>query len=518
MNHAVPKKIVVVGGGTAGWLTASIIAAEHQCQDSQSVKLTLIESPQVSTIGVGEGTWPTMRSTLQNIGISEAEFFRCCEASFKQGSQFINWLDASKDDNYYHPFTVPHGLGQANLAAHWRDFNAHSSFADSVSFQPQLCRLGLAPKQASTPEYAAVANYGYHLNAGKFADLLKTHGTQNLGIEHVCAHVESIQSTASGHIASLATDQGTIEGDLFIDCTGMKSLLLGEHFKVKWQSKQGILFNDSAFATQVPYQANDAIASHTLSTAQTNGWIWDIGLPTRCGIGYVYSSSHSSDREAEDILRRYLDEKAGGLIGAEQNIRKISFNPGYRQQFWVKNCVAVGMSAGFIEPLEASALAMVELSAKMISQELPADFQMMDICRKRFNQRFTYRWERIIEFLKLHYLLSKRNDSDYWLDNRQESSTPERLRELLTLWQYQPPNANDFFDVEEVFPSSSYQYVLYGMGFAPPTQITSRRNAGFAKAAQFYQESQKLTQRYIAGLTRNRELINHIVTQGLPRH
>ncbi|GAC19790.1 tryptophan halogenase family protein [Paraglaciecola arctica] len=519
MNQSEFKKIVIVGGGTAGWLTACIIAAEHQCKHSQTVKLTLVESPQVSTIGVGEGTWPTMRSTLQNIGISEAEFFRCCDASFKQGSQFIGWLDGTKKDSYFHPFTVPHGLGQADLAKHWRKFNTDSSFADCVSFQPELCRLGLAPKQISTPEYAAVANYGYHLNAGKFADLLKTHGTQNLGIEHLSAHVEKIQSLPSGHIQAIETDKGTIEGDLFVDCTGMNALLIGKHFNVPWIPKHDILFNDSALATQLEYEPNNTqIASHTLSTAQSNGWIWDIGLTTRRGIGYVYSSRHCSDDEAELVLHKYLSDKTAGNYQQNTNIRKISFKPGYRQQFWIKNCVAVGMSAGFIEPLEASALALVELSAKMISQELPENFQMMAICAKRFNQRFTYRWERIIEFLKLHYVLSKRTDSDYWKENRDLNSIPERLQELITLWQYQPPSTNDFYDVEEVFPSSSYQYILYGMGFKPPTHVTSRRNSDFSKAAHFYQESKMLTQRYVAGLTSNRDLIKHIVSQGLPKH
>lgn len=519
MNSVVVKHIVIVGGGTAGWLTACIIAAEHQCKEPHSVQITVIESPQVSTIGVGEGTWPTMRSTLQSIGISEVAFLRCCDATFKQGSEFIGWLDGSNTDHYFHPFTVPHGLGRANLSEHWRQFSADSCFADCVSFQPQLCRLGLAPKQAATPEYAAVANYGYHLNAAKFADLLKEHATKNLGVVHLSAHVNAIQSSPSGHISALETDQGVIEGQLFIDCSGMKALLLGEHFGVPLVAKHDILFNDSALATQIPYQSVDSpIASHTLSTAQANGWIWDIGLPSRCGIGHVFSSQHSSDDEAEIALRKYISNKPELDQSHSPQVRKISFKPGYREKFWVKNCVAVGMAAGFIEPLEASALALVELSARMISHELPANLEVMEIGAKRFNQRFSYRWERIIEFLKLHYVLSRRSDSAYWLDNRDTRSIPDRLQELLNLWRYQPPGLYDFTDAEEIFPSSSYQYILYGMGFETLSGNSVRQHSDFASAEHYYRENSNLIRRYVSGLCSNRELLKHILARGLPRH
>ena len=150
--------------------------------------------------------------------------------------------------------------------------------------------------------------------------------------------------------------------------------------------------------------------------------------------------------------------------------RKLSFNPGYRETFWHRNCVAIGLSAGFIEPLEASALALVELSAAMLSDQMPATREAMDIVARRFNDSFTYRWERVIDFLKLHYVLTQRTDSAFWRDNCRAESIPDRLREQLTLWRHQPPSRYDFYRVEEVFPSASYQYVLYGMGFRPEPQ------------------------------------------------
>lgn len=503
------RHVVVVGGGSAGWLAAAVLAAEHPHHGDTGLQVTLIESPDVAPIGVGEGTWPTMRDTLRKIGVSESDFFRECDAAFKQGSRFNRWVNGAADDYYFHPFVLPQGYGEANLADRWQARHAQVPFADLVSFQPHLCINGKAPKQPSTPEFAAVANYGYHLDAGKFAVFLRKHCVEKLGVHHVSDHVLGIQSHDNGDIASLDTKHhGAVAGDLFIDCTGMQSLLLGKHFDVPFISQKHVLFNDSALAVQVPYPAADTpIASQTTSTAQSNGWIWDIGLPTRRGIGYVYSSSHTGDEAAERALRAYI---------GEQDInppRKLHFHPGYRAKFWHRNCVAIGLSAGFIEPLEASALALVELSASMLSDDMPATRAAMDVVARRFNDAFVYRWERVIDFLKLHYVLSKRSDSAYWNDNRAPASIPERLSDMLMLWQHRPPSRYDFPRIEEVFPSASYQYVLYGMGFA----TTSRQPGDPDLADRYFREAGSLTSKMLGALPSNRELIDHIRTHGLPK-
>jgi tryptophan halogenase len=227
----------------------------------------------------------------------------------------------------------------------------------------------------------------------------------------------------------------------------------------------------------------------------------------------VYSSAHTGDEEAERVLRAYI--AASGGPADPPAARRIGFQPGYRERFWHRNCVAVGLSAGFIEPLEASALALVELSAAMISEELPADRATMDIVARRFNETFRYRWERVIEFLKLHYVLSRRTDSDYWVENRSEETIPERLRELLTLWRHRPPLRNDFPRIEEVFPTASYQYVLYGMGFRARTLRTGRHDPALADG--YFREAHDLTRRMLAALPDNRSLIDHIRQHGLPR-
>ncbi len=508
------KRIVIVGGGSAGWLTAGVLAAEHKITTQNSIEITLIESPDVKTIGVGEGTWPSMRNTLEKIGITEFEFIQQCDASFKQGSKFINWQTGKEGEFYYHPFMTPEGYTHVNLQEHWQTLHSEQPFAATVSTQYHVCEAGLAPKQLTTPPYASVTNYGYHLNAGKFATLLQEHCTKKLAVNHVIAHIDKVISSQSGDIEKLSTRDGqVIEGDLFIDCSGSSGLLINKHFNIPFIKQDHVLFNNSALATQVPYTLQQDIASATLSTAQTAGWIWDIGLPSRRGVGHTYSNAHISDDEAEKQLRSYIASSIGNKESEELAVKKLSFTPGYRERFWHKNCVAVGMSAGFIEPLEASALAMIELSITMISEQLPQTRNQMDILAKRFNSRFIYRWERVIEFLKFHYVISKRRDSEYWCDNQLPSSIPDRLAELVELWKHQPPSRYDFIENEEVFPSASYQYILYGMSRHTQPRKYQTLFESNPIAEKLFNKVQQQKQQFLQGLPTNRALINHYCQQ-----
>jgi len=509
------SRIVVVGGGSAGWLSAGVIAAEH-CINSRAQRpfdLLLIESPDVPTIGVGEGTWPSMRATLQRIGLSETDFIRECDASFKQGTFFRNWLTGN-GETYSHPFTVPTSYADINLAPHWLALTDAPQFADAVTPQTALFADCLAPKQITTPEYAFVVNYAYHLDAGKFADLLRRHCTEQLGVKHVKANVLQINAAENGDIHSVTTDRaGEITGDLFIDCTGTSSLLLGEHFKIPFQSRQSYLFNDTALAAQVPYtEADQPIQSCTHSTAQTAGWIWDIGLPTRRGTGHVYSSAHLSEDEATAQLLAYIKGVAGDEAAADAAPRKIRFQPGHRREFWHRNCVAIGMSSGFIEPLEASALVMVELAAGMIADQLPPTRDVMEIVARRYNRKFLRHWDQIIEFLKLHYVLSARDDSPYWLDNRAVASIPEKLGEQLSLWRYRSPWHQDAETLDDLFPTASYQYILYGMGFRTLPRHTGGRQQVQRQhqAAELFQKNAVRATQLQRALPGNRELLNKV--------
>ena len=458
------NQIVIVGGGSAGWITAGLLAAQHPKASDGGIQVTVVESPDVKTIGVGEGTWPTMRSSLQKMGIDETEFLRYCEASPKQGTRFHGWVDGSEGDVYYHPFSVPAGYPNAPVIPYWQRHGQNLRFAQAVSAQAQVCDHNLAPKSlaAKTPPL----NYGYHLNAGRFAELLKAHCIERLGVEHVVEHVSAIDGGPEEDIQGLVLANGkTLRGDLFVDCTGQAAMLIEGHYGVGLSKQDHVLFNNRAWAAQVPYaSAQSAIQSQTNATAQQAGWVWDIGLTSRRGIGYVYSSAHSSDEEALETLWTYLRAQEEVNL-TEVSPRHLSFEPGYRDRFWHRNCVAIGMASGFIEPLEASALVMVELSAQRIAEELPQTREAMDLVSERFNALFTYRWERIIDFLKLHYVLSQRSDSAYWTDHRRPESIPQRLQSLLSLWAHQVPTPRDFPQIDEVFSAASYQYVLYGMGF-----------------------------------------------------
>ena len=505
--------VVIVGGGTAGWLTAGLLAVEYQANRESGLKVILIESPDIGPIGVGEGTWPTMRLSLEKLGISETDFIRECDASFKQGTRFAGWLHG-QDEFYYHPFTPPLSFNQINLARYWQPLRDRVSFADAVSPQSQACEQNLAPKQIATPEFASNLNYGYHLDAGKFSKFLETHCVEKLGVTHILDNVVAVNATEDGDIESLGTQSGaTIQGDLFVDCTGFAALLIGEHYGIPFCSKQNILFNDRALAVQVPRTTQDEpIASATLSTGQRAGWIWDIALPSRRGVGYTYSSAHTSDEQAEADLRNYLSGSVGASLAESCALRQIKFDPGHRETLWHRNCVAIGLSAGFVEPLEASALVMIELSAKMLSEQLPADRSVMDIVARRFNDKFLYHWHRVIEFLKLHYALSKRRDTDFWRDNCSPTSIPADLLESLELWRYQCPWHQDLPHVDELFSSASYQYVLYGMNYKTegPGIIRRSDKSNMVTADGLFSDNNKRRKQLLNALPTNRELIGKV--------
>lgn len=304
-----------------------------------------------------------------------------------------------------------------------------------------------------------------------------------------------------------------LAGDLFVDCTGFSALLLGKHYGIEFLGCEDVLFNDRALAVQVPRASDaEAIASTTNATAGAAGWIWDIALPSRRGTGQVYSSRYTSDEQAEETLMDYVRRTAGDEAALNLSPRKIRFDPGHRARLWHRNCVAIGLSGGFVEPLEASALVMIELSAKMLAEQLPADREVMAVVAKRFNDKFLYHWTRIIEFLKLHYLLSQRTDSAYWQDNRDPASVPRNLQDALCLWRQQSPRYQDLPLADELFPAASYRYVLYGMGFAsagPDERRRSDRQAQ-AEAKKLFRDNAKLTQQAISALPSNRELIDKV--------
>jgi tryptophan 7-halogenase len=514
---AAVRRIVIVGGGTAGWLVAGVLASRFPTRGPDGVTVTLIESRQQPPIGVGEGTWPTIRATLKQIGVSETDFLRECEASFKQGSKFVGWVDGSSSDAYWHPFTLPAAYADLNVAPYWLESPREQSFAASVCFQTELCAKGLAPKQITTPEYSGHANYAYHLDAGKFVPFLQKHCVERLGVKHVYDEIAQVESDESGYITNLVTRTGSkLAGDLFVDCSGFASLLIGKHFGVPFVSRKDVLLVDKAWAVQVPHPDEaTTIASETVSTARSSGWVWDIGLAARRGVGYVYSSRYQSDEEALEVLRSYL--QGHGDTYADLSFRNIGINSGYRQEYWIQNCVAVGLSAGFLEPLEASAIVMIELSAKSIANLLPGSRNAMQHAARIFNDTFRYRWERIVDFLKLHYVLSRRTDSAFWSDNRRAESIPDSLRAGLDYWRHHSPWHDDFGRREEVFSAASYQYILYGMGFETQSASWLSSDSERRQALESMSANARQARSLAATLPTNRDLLTRVRRYGLQK-
>ncbi|RJE75882.1 hypothetical protein BGP78_16180 [Pseudoalteromonas sp. MSK9-3] len=450
------NSILIVGGGTAGWLAANHLGKKFK---NSGTTVTLIESPNIPTIGVGEGTVPMMRQTLSYFGIDEGVFFQQCDAAFKQGIRFENWMKSNSDKPhfYYHPFD--YFADDDRFLKYWLNGSQGNSFAEFVGIQSHLCESSKAPKKVTQPQFESVSSYAYHLDAGKFSELLKKNAIEHFGVNFILAEMKSIETNVEGNISNIATDQGALKAELFIDCTGFNSLILGDKLKVKFVDKSNVLFTDKALAVQVPH-SSDRISPYTCSTAQSAGWIWDIPLFSRKGVGHVFSSSHTTSDDAYQALESYVGRNLD-----EFTVRKIDMKIGYREKAWFKNCVALGLSQGFVEPLEATGLLVFDVTAKMLADILPNSINGFSASASQFNAVVTNMWLKVIDFIKLHYCISDRTDSDFWLDNRVQNSIPDTLQEKLARWQHVPPNQYDFSGKLDVFNLDNYLYVLYGMSF-----------------------------------------------------
>jgi len=510
---ALINSVTIVGGGTAGWLTAGLIAAQHSkaANPESRLRVTLIESDDVHPIGVGEGTWPTMRKTLHDIGIDETDIIKHASATFKQASKFVGWHTSDRQNSYFHPFSAPQGSAQTDITPYWLAQEGAEQYAHAVCFQPELCELGLAPKPVDTKTQRFSANYGYHLDAGMFIALVKKHCIEKLGIEHVVDNVASVDVNERGIAGLHTTNNGVMTADLFIDCSGFSALLIEKSLNIGLVDASSILFADTALVCQLPYEnSQQAIACETLSTAQHAGWIWDIGLQTRRGTGYVHSSAHQSESEAVDTFTAYLKAKQPNTV-VNDDFRKIKFKTGYRTTFWEKNCVAVGLSSGFLEPLEASSLMLIEQSARLLSAQLPANTQIMPNVATRFNNTLTYMWERTIEFLKLHYILSNRQSS-FWTDNKCPTSIPDRLQGLLEEWKFRPILESDFPSTYEPFSAQSYRYILYGMSHQSDLAQYRRTMDLHAFAQRQFQLNKTLKEQLKQMLPSHRGLLDAIIS------
>jgi len=504
------RSILIVGGGTAGWMAAAYLARYFNLADNPNLEIALLESPEIGPIGVGEGAFPTIRSTLQFLGIDETQFIRGASATFKQGIRFDDWLSApesGRSHRYFHPFEAPFYTEGTSLVPYWllQDEKSRPPFAEAVTIQNRVANAQRGPKRPGEGEFTGPLNYAYHFDAGQLGQVLAERAVQ-LGVRHIRDMLESAVVREDGTIERVLTrEHGALEADLFIDCSGFRAELIGRALGSPFRSARRYLFTDRAVACKLPYDRPDApLESFTIAAAHQAGWTWDIGLAESRGIGTVYSSAHMSDDEALQVLRAYV----GSDRAETAEPRALSFEPGYREHQWIGNTVAVGLSGGFLEPLESTGVVLIEAAIAMIAELFPHNGPI-DAPARRFNQLMAARYENIINFLKLHYCLSRREEP-FWRDNSDPDSIPDRLRELLDQWRHRPPNRYDFIIDLESFAYFNYQYILYGMEFRTDLSAGRADFPDVRAAEKLFQKIRIFGERATADLPTHRALIQQI--------
>ena len=507
------KSVLIVGGGTAGWMCAAYMAQMLSADLPGGVSITLVESDEIGILGVGEGTFPIIRKTLDRIGIDETDLIRGAEATFKQAIRFEGWRSdpaTHPGDWFLHPFQVSSQHTDMDLLPYWLLGAAGKvPWAQASTVQPRVVDAMLAPKLITHPGYAGPLNYAYHFDAVKLAEVVRSRALA-LGVKRIIDTIDDVRLDEHGAIASVQSRaHGDIEADLYIDCTGFRARLIGEALGSEFTSYRDQLFCNRAVAMRVPYGRPDApIPSCTYASAQGSGWIWDIGLHERRGAGYVYSSDHCSDDAALEALRRHV-----GPGAEELEHRKLSFEAGFRKVQWHKNCVGIGLSAGFIEPLEATGISFVEIAALILCNLFPwsGDYELS---ARQFNAHMTTRYEHVVDFIKLHYFLSERTDTDFWHDNRAPSSASDKLKAKLEQWRHRPPSFLDVDAGHDIFDENSWQYILYGMGFQTDIGARAQSLRYYEDARREFESIRHQSENALSAVPSHRDLVNEILANG----
>ncbi|HTR14896.1 MAG TPA: tryptophan halogenase family protein [Roseiarcus sp.] len=461
------QNITIVGGGTAGWLTALMLHTRlNWTRQGPPVQVALIESPNIPIIGVGEGCLPGIMAEFQRIGLDEQEFIRRCNATFKFGVNFVNWnlTEDGKPGTFVHP--VSYGdrwLGGISPLYYYLAHGAHGGHDPhnaAASLDPivEAIRLNRAPRASPEDAYKGdFFRYAYHFDATKLAEYLRETGTRR-GITHVLDDVDNA-IVGDGEIIShlILRQRGAIPVELVIDCTGFRGTIISKILNEPFQSYSNNLLCDRAVPIQIPYRENEPIESSTSATALSAGWVWRIPLFNRIGTGYVYSSQHRSDDEAIRELCQYL-----GLDPEGVEPRVIQMRVGRLRRAWVGNCIAVGLSGGFIEPLEATAIMSIAVTAFQITHHFP-DKSMPETLRQRFNKRIDTLYNNVRDFILMHYYLANRPEP-FWRAARDPSVLTESLLENLEVWRYRLPEPEDLGQ-PNIFTDASYAVCLASKGF-----------------------------------------------------
>ena len=428
----VAKQIVIAGGGTAGWMAANLLAVK--CKNLP-IEITVVESPEIGIIGVGEGSTPSLKRFFEMLDLSEQQWMPTCNASYKLSITFAGWSPQSGIDEYSHPFTsqvdtFTHKAFNINCRTRRLGLDTNTTPGDFFmnSILVAQGKLPHAPKH-----FPFRIEYGYHFDSYLMGAFLAEHGKQ-LGVKHIQDKIENVVLGECGNIEALKLNQNpAISGDLFIDCTGFSALLIEKALNVPFESFSENLFNDAAvvFATE----ALTPLPLETRATALSCGWAWQIPLVSRTGNGYVYASKYLSAQAAEDELRTHLK------LSKDAKARHLKMRVGQRSKHWYKNCLALGLSQGFIEPLEATALHLVQLSVELFAASLQQNISTLPSAKgwtlqgqEAFNTDIHERFEGVRDYIVAHYKLNTRHDSQYWIDNRNNEHLSNNLLHILRKW------------------------------------------------------------------------------------
>ncbi|WP_143869772.1 tryptophan halogenase family protein [Catenovulum sediminis] len=453
------KTFCILGGGTAGWMTASML--QHVFPD---YRICLVESPEIKTIGVGEGSTPALKSFFELLGIAETEWMPQCDATYKNGIFFDNWSEKQGYLNYFHAFpsiidnhTLP--LFMHNSISRVRGMDVYANPNDYF-LTAKLARENKRP--IAQESFPFEINYAYHFNSGKLAEFLRKRAIQK-GVVHLQAEVVECELLVNGDIAKLILDSGqAIAADIFFDCSGMSSALIQKTLNVEFSSYDRLLFNDSAVVAQ-SCKTNQNIGTQTISTGMKAGWKWQIPLTTRIGNGYVYSSQYISDEAATTEFINSINTD----LNAETKLLK--FKLGRVNEHWCKNCVAVGLSQGFIEPLEATALFLIQQTVgKFIDYWQKGDETTK--YQSNFNQEVNYEFDGIRDYVALHYKLNSRQDHSYWRDSRSGwEHMSDRVLQLVDCWKSGKSITQTIRELklDQHYPVSSWYTIFAGHGFFP---------------------------------------------------
>lgn len=460
------QHITIVGGGTAGWMAAAMLWEFINSRSDQSgIEVTLIESPRVPTVGVGEATVPAMPRLLRQLGIEEGEFFRRCNASFKCAVRFVDWNRTPDGTpiSFYNPFNVGRHPGGFNPGYNFSRFGlpaGTSDLGDALLPTNAAIDAHRGPRGLDEKPFTSQLGYAYHLDAGLFAQYLREISIKR-GVRHLVDDVVEVEQDERGFITALQLERGgKLPVEFVLDCSGFRGLLINGALDEPFESYSDSLLCDRAIAVQVPHLSLEAIDPCTTSTALSSGWVWRVPLVSRIGTGYVFSSQFLTDQQAIDELVQHLTAQ-GHKVEVEP--RAIAMRVGRTRRCWVNNCVAIGLSGGFIEPLESTAIFMIEMSMRWFIEHFPDRAASAPLAR-RYNRRMESLYNEVRDFIVMHYVTSNRDDSAFWPAARNDVQVPDSLKEMLELWRCRMPGVQDL-PGSMLFNFWNYLFMLQAKGY-----------------------------------------------------